>query len=62
MNPKTADRILNVLSGTGDQGRARKAIQQFRRSPSKAGAAKADAMIARLDENVQIEIRQAALC
>jgi hypothetical protein len=55
-----ADRIVDRLSGTGIEGRAKKAITTYRRHPSPVTEQTALAAIHLLDDNVQADLRSAA--
>ena len=59
-NVKIADRIVDVLTGGGDEARALKAVKQFRRNPCEETADVALALLDGLNENKKIELRQAA--
>jgi hypothetical protein len=55
-----ADRIVSDLAGTGEEGRARKAVMQYRRDQTEDSRTAALAAISQLDENKQAELRQRA--
>ena len=60
LSEKTADRIMDCLTGGGPETRAAKAVRSFRNNPTEAGEAEAIESLNALDENKQAEIRQAA--
>jgi hypothetical protein len=60
LSPIIANRIVDRLSGTGIEGRAKKAITTYRRHPSPVTEQTALAAIHLLDDNVQMDLRQAA--
>ena len=61
LNSKTADRIMDCLTGGGDEVRAAKAVRVYRKDPANEDAEQeALAALSQLDQNKQTEIRQAA--
>ena len=60
LNLKMADRIVGLLTGTGPEGRARKAVTRFRRDPTEANKADAVTLLDGLEDNIRAELRQAA--
>jgi hypothetical protein len=60
LTTKQADRITDILSGTGPAGRARKAVTRFRKDPSKANEASALTLLNGLEKNTQAELRSGA--
>ena len=60
LNTKIAERIVDRLSGTGIEGRARKAVMQYRKHQSPVTEQAALAAIHLLDENMQADLRSAA--
>ena len=57
LSTKNADTIADVLSGSGSQGRARKAVLQFRRNPTGENETDALALLNGLEQNIQKELR-----
>jgi hypothetical protein len=55
-----ADKIVDDLAGTGEEGRARKAIRNYRTVQTEDSRKAALAAISLLDENKQTELRQRA--
>lgn len=60
LNPKIADRISDCLQTTGPEGRALKVLRQYRKDPNEDAMHEAVALLNALDQNKQIELRQAA--
>ena len=60
LNCKIADRIIDTLSGTGPEGRARKVVTRYRKNPNDADAAEAVELLNALDQNKLVELKQAA--
>jgi|SaaInlV_130m_DNA_2_1039683.scaffolds.fasta_scaffold277153_1 hypothetical protein len=60
LNPKTADRIMDSLNGDGEQGRARKAVRQFRNHPSPVTEAAALTAINVIEGDAMKALKQAA--
>ena len=60
LSEKIADRIMPCLTGGGPETRAAKAVREYRKRPSEAGAAEALTALNQLDQNKQAEIRAVA--
>ena len=60
LNAKQADLVADKLSGTGDEGRARKAVTRFRKDPTEENEASALTLLNGLGQNIQAELRSGA--
>jgi hypothetical protein len=60
ITPTNADRWIDRLAGTGIQGRAKKALQVFRRSQSPQTQTAADDLLKMLPEQVLFDLRSVA--
>ena len=60
LSTKIADRITDILAGSGQQGRAAKAVRTYRRDPTEPNREAAEASLALLDQNKQFELRAVA--
>ena len=60
LKPAHADAMLDVLSGTGKEGTAAKALRTYRQHQSPATEQAALAALQRLDENSLTACKQAA--
>jgi hypothetical protein len=60
LSPIIVNRIVDRLSGTGIEGRARKAVMQYRKHQTPVTEAAALTAINLLDANMQADLRSAA--